>query len=141
MNFWDLPLFTVRIGKFTIIDLLAASTNAFNGALLCRRASHYRNYTVVGIILIAFLGGIGGGLSRDVVLNKVPSVKWMSDRIYALIAKIKAFDEKYHNNPSEDNVPLPVKPHPYPCTALGPPHRAIYWPKGSGNLPSGSFGC
>ena len=83
MNFWDLPLFTVSFGTFTIIDLLAASTNAFNGALLARSPSHYRNYTVVGIILMAFLGGIGGGVSRDVLLNKIPSA--FTNPLYVLL--------------------------------------------------------
>jgi len=68
-----LPLFHQSWDAFTIIDLIAASTNAFNGAMLARRPSHYRHYTDVGIILMAFLGGIGGGVSRDVVLNRVPS--------------------------------------------------------------------
>ena len=72
MNFLDFPFFTVTFSTFTIIDLVAASTNAFNGALLCRRADHYRNYTTVGIVLLALIGGIGGGVSRDVLLNKVP---------------------------------------------------------------------
>jgi uncharacterized membrane protein YeiH len=61
------------LGSFVIIDLIAATTNAFNGALLARQPSHYRNYTVVGILLIAIFGGIGGGVSRDVLLNDVPS--------------------------------------------------------------------
>ena len=73
MDFWNLPLFTVSFSTFTILDLLAASTNAFNGALLARSRSHYRNYTNIGIILMAFLGGIGGGVSRDVLLNKIPA--------------------------------------------------------------------
>jgi uncharacterized membrane protein YeiH len=68
-----LPLFHSSWDGFTIIDLIAASTNALNGALLSRRPDHYKNYTVVGIILMAFLGGIGGGVSRDVILNKVPA--------------------------------------------------------------------
>jgi uncharacterized membrane protein YeiH len=59
-------------GEFTAIDLIAASTNALNGALLARRPDHYRNFTVVGILLMALLGGIGGGVTRDVLLNKVP---------------------------------------------------------------------
>ena len=67
------PLFNSPWDGFTIIDLIAASTNALNGALLARRPDHYKNYTVVGIILMAFLGGIGGGVSRDVILNKVPA--------------------------------------------------------------------
>jgi uncharacterized membrane protein YeiH len=70
----DLSLFAdFSLGDFTIIDLIAATTNAFNGALLAREPSHYRKYTVVGILLIAIFGGIGGGVSRDVLLNDVPS--------------------------------------------------------------------
>jgi uncharacterized membrane protein YeiH len=88
MNFWDLPLFTLSFTTFTIIDLLAASTNAFNGALLCRRPSHYRNYTIVGIILMAFLGGIGGGVSRDVLLNKIPSA--FTNPLYVLLCVVAA---------------------------------------------------
>lgn len=73
MNFWDLALFNISFGTFTIIDLVAATTNAFNGALLARSPSHYRNYTVAGIVLMGLLGGIGGGVSRDVLLNKIPA--------------------------------------------------------------------
>ena len=61
------------LGSFTIIDLIAASTNAFNGALLARLPSHYRNYTKMGIVLLAVIGGIGGGVMRDIILNDVPS--------------------------------------------------------------------
>jgi len=60
-------------GGITTIDLIAASTNALNGALLARRPDHYKNFTVVGIITMAILGGIGGGVSRDVILNKIPA--------------------------------------------------------------------
>jgi uncharacterized membrane protein YeiH len=60
-------------GDFLIIDLIAATTNAFNGAILSRQPSHYRRFTDVGIILIAVLGGIGGGVTRDILLNDVPS--------------------------------------------------------------------
>jgi uncharacterized membrane protein YeiH len=59
-------------GDFVTIDLIAASTNALNGALLARRPDHYRNFTRTGILLMAILGGIGGGVVRDVILNKVP---------------------------------------------------------------------
>jgi uncharacterized membrane protein YeiH len=57
---------------FTTIDLIAATTNALNGALLARRPDHYRNFTIVGILLMALLGGIGGGITRDILVNKVP---------------------------------------------------------------------
>ena len=48
------------IGDFTAFDLIAATTNALNGALLARRPDHYRNFTVVGVLLMALLGGLGG---------------------------------------------------------------------------------
>lgn len=63
----------VWTGDFTTLDLIAASTNALNGALLARRPDHFKNFTIVGVILMAVLGGIGGGVTRDVLLNQVPS--------------------------------------------------------------------
>ena len=60
-------------GSYTTIDLIAASTNALNGALLARRPDHFRNFTVVGILLMALLGGLGGGITRDVLIGQVPS--------------------------------------------------------------------
>jgi len=60
-------------GNATGIDLIAASTGALNGALLARRPDHYKNFTVVGILLMALLGGLGGGITRDILLNHVPS--------------------------------------------------------------------
>ena len=59
-------------GPLTIVDLIAATTNALNGAILARRPDHYRNFTIVGVLLMALLGGIGGGITRDVLLNKIP---------------------------------------------------------------------
>src|SRR5512132_273834 len=64
---WDLT------GNFTTIDLIAATTNALNGALLARRPDHYKNFTIVGILLMALLGGLGGGITRDVLLGDVPA--------------------------------------------------------------------
>lgn len=54
------------------ISLIAAITNAFNGALLARRPDHYKHFTAIGIVVLAYAGGIGGGILRDVLLNKVP---------------------------------------------------------------------
>ena len=61
-------------GSFLLIDLIAAATNALNGAILAQRPDYYkgRQWSVVGILLLAIFGGIGGGVSRDVLLNKVP---------------------------------------------------------------------
>lgn len=55
------------------ISLIAALTNAFNGALLARRPSHYKHFSFAGIIVLGYAGGIGGGIVRDVLVNKIPS--------------------------------------------------------------------
>jgi uncharacterized membrane protein YeiH len=72
------PLALSEFGVWTfstsdVISLIAATTNAFNGALLARRPDHYRHFTVAGIVVLAYAGGIGGGVVRDVLLNKVPA--------------------------------------------------------------------
>jgi uncharacterized membrane protein YeiH len=54
------------------LDLIAAGTNAVNGAMLARRPDHYKHFTVVGILGMALLMGLGGGITRDVLLNHVP---------------------------------------------------------------------
>ena len=59
-------------GSFTSVDLIAASTNALNGALLARRPDHYKNFTRVGILAMALLGGLTGGIVRDLRLGKAP---------------------------------------------------------------------
>ena len=68
------PFVYFGIGNLLVIDLIAAGTNALNGAWLAQNPSHYRgNYwTVVGILLLAIFGGIGGGVMRDILLAKVP---------------------------------------------------------------------
>lgn len=72
------PLILSKFGiwTFTLVDyisLIAATTNAFNGALLARRPDHYKKFTVMGIVILAYAGGIGGGVIRDILVNKVPS--------------------------------------------------------------------
>lgn len=61
------------VGDLTTLDLIAASTNALNGALLARPPDHYKNLTVMGVMVMAVLGGIGGGVTRDVILNQMPA--------------------------------------------------------------------
>jgi uncharacterized membrane protein YeiH len=65
----------LSVGSFLIIDLIAATTNAFNGALLAQRPDYYkgRQWSVVGIIILAIFGGIGGGIVRDLLVNRIPS--------------------------------------------------------------------
>jgi uncharacterized membrane protein YeiH len=71
MKIEDFALTT--LGTMGIVSLIAATTNAFNGALLARRPDHYKHFTVMGIILMGYAGGIGGGVLRDILVNKIPS--------------------------------------------------------------------
>jgi uncharacterized membrane protein YeiH len=59
--------------SLTAIDLIAASTTAFCGAILVMRPDHRREWTAVGIVGLAVLSGIGGTLVRDLLLLQTPS--------------------------------------------------------------------
>jgi uncharacterized membrane protein YeiH len=76
-------------GSFTTVDLIAASTNALNGALLARRPDHYKQFTIVGIILMALLGGLGGGITRDVMVGEVPAA--LTNPAYILLCLVFGF--------------------------------------------------
>jgi len=58
--------------SFPRIDLFAAGINALNAALIARNPSHNRGYSLVGLLIIAFIGGVGGGVTRDILLNDLP---------------------------------------------------------------------
>lgn len=59
--------------NFPNVDLFSAGINALNGVLVARNPSHNRGYTVMGLLIMAFFGGIGGGVTRDLLLNDIPS--------------------------------------------------------------------
>lgn len=59
--------------SFPNVDLFSAGINALNGVLVARNPSHNRGYTVNGLLMMALFGGIGGGVSRDMLLNDIPS--------------------------------------------------------------------
>lgn len=59
--------------SFPNVDLFSAGINALYGVLIARNPSHNRGYTVAGLLIMAFFGGIGGGVTRDVLLNVIPS--------------------------------------------------------------------
>ena len=63
----------MTLPSFPNIDLFSAGINALNGELVARNPSHNRGYTAAGLLIMAFFGGIGGGVSRDVLLNDIPS--------------------------------------------------------------------
>jgi uncharacterized membrane protein YeiH len=63
----------MTIPGFPHVDLFSAGINALNGILVARQPSHNRGYAVVGLLIMAFFGGIGGGISRDLLLNEIPA--------------------------------------------------------------------
>jgi uncharacterized membrane protein YeiH len=64
------------------------TTNALNGALLSQRPNYCkgRQWTVIGIILFAIVVGIGGGVTRDVLLNKIPGA--LTDPWYLILCVV-----------------------------------------------------
>jgi uncharacterized membrane protein YeiH len=62
----------MNLPSFPHIDMFSAGINALNGVLVARHPSHNRGYAVVGLLIMAFFGGIGGGVTRDVLLNEIP---------------------------------------------------------------------
>src|SRR5258705_13920170 len=73
----------MNLPSFPNVDLFAAGINALNGVLVARNPSHDRGYAVVGLLIMAFFGGIGGGVTRDVLLHDGPSP--LKDPIYLLV--------------------------------------------------------
>jgi uncharacterized membrane protein YeiH len=62
----------MQLPSFPDVDLFAAGINALNGTLIASAPSHNRRYTFVGLLILGFIGGIGGGVSRDAMLNELP---------------------------------------------------------------------
>ena len=63
----------MNLPSFPNVDLFSAGINALYGALIAHRPSHNRGYTLAGLLIMAFMGGIGGGVTRDLLLNEIPS--------------------------------------------------------------------
>jgi uncharacterized membrane protein YeiH len=73
----------MNLPDFPNIDLFSAGINALNGVLVANNPSHNRNYTFVGLLIMAYFGGIGGGVTRDMLLNDIPSP--IVDPMYLLV--------------------------------------------------------
>jgi uncharacterized membrane protein YeiH len=73
----------MNLPNYPNIDLFSAGVNALNGVLVARNPSHNRGYTLMGLLIMAYFGGIGGGVSRDVLLNGIPSP--LMDPTYLLV--------------------------------------------------------
>jgi uncharacterized membrane protein YeiH len=63
----------MNLPSFPNVDLFSAGINALYGVLIACNPSHNRHYTFWGLMIMAFFGGIGGGISRDILLNETPA--------------------------------------------------------------------
>jgi uncharacterized membrane protein YeiH len=73
----------MNLPSFPHVDMFSAGVNALYGVLVARQPSHNRGYTVAGFLIMAFFGGIGGGVTRDLLLNEIPSP--LKDPMYPLV--------------------------------------------------------
>src|SRR5579863_7784689 len=63
----------MTLPNFPQVDMFSAGVNSLYGVLLAGQPSHNRGYTAAGLLIMAFFGGIGGGVTRDLLLNEIPS--------------------------------------------------------------------
>ena len=73
----------MNLPSFPSVDMFSAGVNALYGVLVARQPSHNRGYTASGLLIMAFFGGIGGGVTRDVLLGDIPSP--IKDPTYLLV--------------------------------------------------------
>jgi uncharacterized membrane protein YeiH len=73
----------MHLPTFPNVDLFSAGINALNGVLVARNPSHDRGYSMAGLLIMAYFGGIGGGVSRDILLNEIPSP--LKSPVYILV--------------------------------------------------------
>jgi uncharacterized membrane protein YeiH len=73
----------MNLPSFPHVDEFSAGVNALYGVLLARNPSHNRGYSAAGLLIMAFFGGIGGGVTRDILLNQIPSP--IKDPVYPLV--------------------------------------------------------
>jgi uncharacterized membrane protein YeiH len=73
----------MNLPSFPNVDMFSAGINALYGILVARQPSHNRGYTAAGLLIMAFFGGIGGGVTRDVLLGEIPSP--IKDPYYLLV--------------------------------------------------------
>src|SRR5215467_1533651 len=76
----------MHLPSFPNVDLFSAGINALNGVLVARNPSHDRGYSLAGLLIMAFFGGIGGGVARDLLLNDIPSP--LKDPKYILVCLV-----------------------------------------------------
>src|SRR5260370_42502007 len=78
----------MTLPRFPQLDMFSAGINALYGVLVAGQPSHNRGFTAAGLVIMAFFGGIGGGVTRDLLLNDIPGP--FKDPIYLLLCLLMA---------------------------------------------------
>jgi uncharacterized membrane protein YeiH len=78
----------MNLPNFPELDMFSAGINALYGVLVAGQPSHNRNFTAAGLVIMAFFGGIGGGVTRDILLNDISSP--FRDPTYLLVCFLMA---------------------------------------------------
>jgi uncharacterized membrane protein YeiH len=71
---------------FSVVDLIGVFTGALSGALIAR---NQRNFDVVGVWGLALVSGVGGGLLRDLLLQRGTPLA-LSNRWYLILVTLAA---------------------------------------------------
>ena len=74
---------------FFLVEFLGVVVGAVAGALATMRDTRYK-YDAIGVVGLAFITALGGGIARDVILQKGPPLAFMDLR-YMLTAFAGAF--------------------------------------------------
>ena len=78
----------MTLPNYPQLDMFSAGINGLYGVLVAGQPSHNRGFTAAGLVIMAFFGGIGGGVTRDVLLNDLPSP--FRDPTYLLVCLLMA---------------------------------------------------
>jgi len=74
---------------FQLVDFLGVFVGAISGGLMAVRDTRYK-YDVVGVVGLAFATALGGGIARDIILQKGPPLAFVDVR-YLVLALSGAF--------------------------------------------------
>ena len=76
----NLPIAKMPIDTlFSLVDFLGVFVGAFGGALAAVRDTRYK-YDLVGVTGLALVSALGGGITRDLILQKGPPLAFADAR-------------------------------------------------------------
>jgi uncharacterized membrane protein YeiH len=77
------PVHMHALSLFSLIDFLGVIAGAFGGALAARQNEKYE-YDVVGLFGLALVSALGGGITRDILIQRGPPLAFVDVRyLYA----------------------------------------------------------